>query len=740
MTVRSITASFFLSVTILTGWTWGQAKTEPSETKIPPKERFQLFLLVGQSNMAGRGKVEDQDTKPHPRVLMLNKENKWVPAVDPMHFDKPGIVGVGLGRTFGLEIAKANPDITVGLIPCAVGGSPISVWEPGKFYSATKSHPYDDALRRAQVALKDGTLKGILWHQGESDSNPKDAPQYAKRLLQLIERFRDDLHAPEVPFIAGQMGQFKESPWNEAKKHVDADHRQLPENVPQTAFVSSDGLTHKGDKVHFNAESYRELGKRYAKAYQSLTTEEKTDDCGESSETKTSKNAAKVIDIGSRRELFLERGLVEDIQGAAELFVHEPTPGDVVLTTDKPWEGNTCAYYSLFQDGDLYRMYYRGSHYDVKTRKGTHPEVTCYAESKDGIHWTKPNLGLFEWDGSKDNNIVLMGLGTHCFVAFRDDNPDCKPEARYKGISRGRPEGKKGLYVFQSPDGLRWKLIKNEPVITQGAFDSQNLAFWDPVSGLYVDYHRTFTNGVRSIMTCTSKDFVNWTGPVSVQYGPDTPNQHLYTNAVRPYPRAPHIRIGFPTRYIPKGSQVEPVFMASRDGVNFTRYEKPIIPRTAPKDRDGNRSNYMAHGLLELPGKPKEYSVYGTEAYYSGPDSRLRRFIYRVDGFVSLRAKPEGGELITKPIIFAGDRLSLNFETRNKGQLQVELQDLDGQPIKSFTLADCQPLQGDEVDQTVTWKNADLAPLAGRPVRLRFVLKDGDLYSYQFQSAKSSDE
>ncbi|MCA9072722.1 MAG: sialate O-acetylesterase, partial [Planctomycetaceae bacterium] len=216
MNVRSITSSFVFVLTILTGLSWGQTKTDSANVQIPSKERFELFLLVGQSNMAGRGRVAEQDTTPHPRVLMLNKGNKWVPAVDPLHFDKPGIVGVGLGRSFGIEIAKANPGITVGLIPCAVGGSPISVWEPGEFYKATKSHPYDDALRRARLALKDGTLKGILWHQGESDSKPEAAPQYAKRLHHLIDRFREELNAPEVPFIAGQMGQFKESPWSDA--------------------------------------------------------------------------------------------------------------------------------------------------------------------------------------------------------------------------------------------------------------------------------------------------------------------------------------------------------------------------------------------------------------------------------------------------------------------------------------------------------------------------------------------
>ena len=243
--------------------------------------------------------------------------------------------------------------------------------------------------------------------------------------------------------------------------------------------------------------------------------------------------------------------------------------------------------------------------------------------------------------------------------------------------------GKKGLYVFQSPDGIHWSLIKDEPVITEGAFDSQNLAFWDPLTKQYVDYHRIFVDGVRSIMTSTSKDFVHWTKPVLLKY-PNAPKQHLYTNAIRPYPRAPHIRIGFPTRYLPQGSHVEPVFMASRDGVTFERYQKPVIPRTAPKDRDGNRSNYMANGLVQLPGNDREYSVYGTEAYYTGPDSRLRRFTYRVDGFVALEASPKGGELITKPITFAGENLFVNFKTQAGGKLRVEIQDASGTPHQRF--------------------------------------------------------
>jgi len=238
---------------------------------LPPKENFHLFLLVGQSNMAGRGVVADSDKVPRPRVLMLDKSGAWVPAVDPLHFDKPA-AGVGLGLTFADAVAAAHPEVTIGLIPCAVGGSPIDSWQPGYFYNATQSHPWDDALRRAQLALRAGTLKGILWHQGESDSTREFAEGYAVKLQALIARMRSALGAPNVPFIVGQMGRFEGSPWNDYKIQVDRAHRELPEKLARIAFVSAEGLKDKGDKTHFDTASYRELGRRYAEAYLRLVS------------------------------------------------------------------------------------------------------------------------------------------------------------------------------------------------------------------------------------------------------------------------------------------------------------------------------------------------------------------------------------------------------------------------------------------------------------------------------------
>lgn len=229
-----------------------------------------LFLLVGQSNMAGRGEVTPGDREPHPRVVMLNPDGVWVPAVDPMHADKPDVVGVGLGRTFGITVAKAMPGVIIGLIPAAVGGSPIDVWHPGAFYEPTRSHPWDDAIRRARQAMSSGTLEGVLWHQGESDATPELAPAYEGKLYDLIARFRSELQVPDVPVILGQLGRFPDRPWDAHRTRVDEAHRAVARSVPHVAYVSAEGLAHQGDGLHFDADAYRELGTRYAQAWLTL--------------------------------------------------------------------------------------------------------------------------------------------------------------------------------------------------------------------------------------------------------------------------------------------------------------------------------------------------------------------------------------------------------------------------------------------------------------------------------------
>lgn len=230
------------------------------EAETGPRDSFHVYLLLGQSNMAGRGKVGEEDRTPHPRVFSLTKEEKWAPAVEPLHFDKP-VAGVGPGLAFGKAMAEADPAIRVGLVPCAAGGSPIESWTPGGYHGQTKSHPYDDAIRRARAALKKGVLKGILWHQGESNQ-PEG---YREKLIELVGRLRKELAAPEVPFIVGELGRFRGYPDgpNAKKNRI---FQAVPTFIPKSACVSSEGLGARRDGIHFTAEASRELGRRYARA------------------------------------------------------------------------------------------------------------------------------------------------------------------------------------------------------------------------------------------------------------------------------------------------------------------------------------------------------------------------------------------------------------------------------------------------------------------------------------------
>jgi hypothetical protein len=243
----------------------GQA-AEPA-ISLPTKEKFEIYLLIGQSNMAGRGVIEEQDKVPHPRVLTFTKGKAWAPALDPLHSDK-AIAGVGLGSTFGRAMADANPSVTIGLIPSAVGGTPLERWQKG-------GDLYQQAVDRAKAAMQQGTLRGILWHQGESDSGSMDtAGNYGERLAQMIGDLRAELGAGDVPFVAGRLGEFLPQTNKDGKPtlyHVVNEQLDtLPERVKNVAVVPSTGLKDKGDHVHFDSAGLREFGRRYAAAMQKL--------------------------------------------------------------------------------------------------------------------------------------------------------------------------------------------------------------------------------------------------------------------------------------------------------------------------------------------------------------------------------------------------------------------------------------------------------------------------------------
>ena len=474
-----------------------------------------------------------------------------------------------------------------------------------------------------------------------------------------------------------------------------------------------------------------------------------------------SSSEARAVDIGSRLELMVDDHLIDRMSGGAELRMHHPTPREVVVDHDEPWEGSGGGYHAIFQDGDLYRMYYHAWHITVRDGKlhQPHPLYGAYCESKDGIHWTKPAVDLFEFSGSKKNNIVWAGPGSHDFTPFKDANPNCKPDARYKAVARG----KRDLMAYKSPDAIHWSLMQDEPIITGCAFDTQNLAFWDTVRGEYRAYVRHFKEGRRDIMTATSKDFRKWTKPVWLEY-PGAPKEQLYTNQVAPYYRAPHIFIGFPTRYVERGwspsmralpelehrelrakghlrygtAITDGLLMTSRDGLTFKRWGEAFIrPGIERPGQWKYGDNYIAWHVVEtksdLPGAPNEMSLYATEGYWTGKSSQLRRYTLRIDGFVSINAPLRGGEMLTKPLVFKGSKLTLNFSTSAAGSIKVEVQDESGKPIPGYALADCDEVFGDAIERPVSWKSGtDVTKLAGKPVRLRFVLKDADLYALRF--------
>ena len=224
---------------------------------------LQLFLLIGQSNMAGRGKVTPADQQTIPRIFMLDPACAWVPAKDPVHFDKPKVAGVGLCSEFARCVAAKDPDAKIGLVPCAFGGTSMDQWKPG-------SALYTNAVARMRIALKNGKLAGILWHQGEADSAAQKVATYPVRFATMIAQLRKDLSAENVPVMVGELGRFRpaSAPFNAMLPQVAA-------TVPLCAIVSAEGLGHGGDSLHFDRAALHTFGKRYFEAYERLVTNHK---------------------------------------------------------------------------------------------------------------------------------------------------------------------------------------------------------------------------------------------------------------------------------------------------------------------------------------------------------------------------------------------------------------------------------------------------------------------------------
>jgi hypothetical protein len=226
-----------------------------------------IFLLIGQSNMAGRGRLEEVAAIRDPRIRMF-RDNEWLEAIEPLHRDNPKIAGVGLTMSFAAEVLSGRLAEEVGLLPCAQGATSLSQWARG-------SELYRRATDTVAAALKTpGTsLAGVLWHQGENDAGSgPEAQAYGGRLSAMVAGLRADLAAPGVPFVAGELGRFLGA--REFRRHftvINGQLNALAEKIPRFAVVSSEGLAHDGFDLHFDSRSLREFGVRYAREYTRLS-------------------------------------------------------------------------------------------------------------------------------------------------------------------------------------------------------------------------------------------------------------------------------------------------------------------------------------------------------------------------------------------------------------------------------------------------------------------------------------
>ncbi len=459
---------------------------------------------------------------------------------------------------------------------------------------------------------------------------------------------------------------------------------------------------------------------------------------------------SKYIDIGSNRELFVDYYLINNLDGT-KLVLHHPHDEGPVLKFDQPWEGPFCGYCTVIKDREMYRFYYRGL--PKVGRDGSSREVTCYAESQDGIHLIKPKLNLFMVNGSKSNNVILADAApvNHNFSPFLDTKPSVPQSERFKALGGTK---KSGLIAYVSADGIHWKKLREEPVFTKGIFDSQNVAFWSKSEECYLCYFRTWTKtdygGFRTISRTTSKDFINWTDPVKMTFG-DTTLEHLYTNQTHPYFRAPHIYVAVAARFLP-GRQIlnekqarqlkvnpnyfkdcsDAVLMTSRGGNVYDRtFMEAFIRPGIGLQNWGSRSNYPALNVVQTGAS--EMSVY-VQHNYAQPTAHLRRYSLRLDGFTSIHAPYKGGSMTTEPFIFEGKKLLLNFATSAPGYIKVEIQNIEGKPVSGYSLDDAEELIGNHIEHPASWRSGiDISRFSNKPIRLHFIMKDANLYSLQFK-------
>ncbi len=463
------------------------------------------------------------------------------------------------------------------------------------------------------------------------------------------------------------------------------------------------------------------------------------------------------IDIGDRLELFVDDYLISDMEGGVKRKLHHPVPREVIMefgAFGEVWEQGV-SYPSLLVEEGKIRLYYSARNQSVLIPGRDKParvEMVGVLESTDGIHFeraTLNNIDISAWyEGLEGPNNVVFGRNraSHNFTPFIDTRPGVPAEEKYKAI--GYPAGGRGenfegvLAVYVSPDGYNWQFLDNDVGFSGPHGDSQNLAFWDSARGFYACYARAKPRGVRDIRRMTSQDLIHWTEDEPLVYS-DNRVEHLYTNSIHPYERAPHILIGLPNRFVPNRTKIDghrpgindTIFMSSRDGIHFDRWFQAFIRPGLGEEGFSNRSYKAANGTVQT--GPDELSLYWFE-HNRLATNRLRRGTIRLDGFFSISSTDTAGTVTTRPLIFKGDRLIVNYASSAVGSLRFEFQDEAGVPFPGFSLEESDVLFGNDVAHTVSWNEGvtDLSQLQGKAVRLKVKLLDADFYSFRFQEGE----
>ena len=482
------------------------------------------------------------------------------------------------------------------------------------------------------------------------------------------------------------------------------------------------------------------------------------------------------------REVLWDLTLADKIENI-NLTMHKPTRKNIALDCNAPWEGEHCSYGCVIYDGEKYRLYYRGLGANGgpwKEENGTHC-TWCLAYSDDGKTFYKPNLGIYEFEGSKDNNIFHMETERFLdnFSVQYDENPNCPADERYKGLAQYEDpddvpiNGIKYnslLAYYKSADGIHFEFVRTLKV--KGSFDSYNQTFWDSEIGKYRLYLRNFhplnkenaieyeaESHVRDIRLSLSEDFVNWTEPELLDYGKDKLEIQLYTNNVQKYYRS-DIFFAIPTRYIDRSPDAknynylpdvggfrpmlrqkygrggtaitEAILMISRDGLHFDRTGEAFIdPGIENGDNWVYGDGYTCKGLVEttsdFKGEPNELSIYVGTGYRARPVT-FERYTLRIDGLFSWSTGFDGGSALTVPFTFEGDKMSVNFATSALGYLQIDFCDEDGNTLEGYSTG---RLFGNSIDRPCDF-DKPLSDLAGKTVRMKISMKDCEFYSFCF--------